>query len=246
MHGISIGHTLFPDGRIRVDEISFCWKGKRAGTGLVKSIDYDYPPELNWEPREYKGPSASDLCLSWQASEGSTRPLMTTPTAAAPIGDGKDAKMTQAPAPATSPAPAPTSTDLGKRKETNVEDTQGAAKRARTEEKTDAPPGGAPSEEDEEVKANALRQEAVELAAALSPDSWTPDARKKIIEALYLSDNVSTKQKNKLEKVVNDYSKVRRPMPRGGAGKTCGCRPWIGSSTWSVTVASRRPSSLTP
>lgn len=36
MHGASIGHSLWPDGRLRVDEVSICWKGKRPGTGLVK------------------------------------------------------------------------------------------------------------------------------------------------------------------------------------------------------------------
>jgi len=58
MRGVSIGHSIYPDGRRILDEISVCYKGKVPGTGLVRIVDASSVPGIGqndgWIPRVYK------------------------------------------------------------------------------------------------------------------------------------------------------------------------------------------------
>jgi len=57
MRGVSLGHRIFlRDGQrvLSADEISLTALGQHPFTGVVRAMDYEYPPNLKWDSEEYK------------------------------------------------------------------------------------------------------------------------------------------------------------------------------------------------
>lgn len=148
MRGFSLGHRKLTDGRLLVDEISYCWLGKRPGTWLVGEPEpFSWEPDVKWNGNEYyekpdRDQATAVVVVSALSSKSVTArysPAMssTTPTNsdAAPTGTpSTPAPAASAPAPAAA-AESKVDPSVGdKRPAPAGGEEQGAAKRQRTEE----------------------------------------------------------------------------------------------------------------